>query len=233
MEQLKRLRTERNLSQTKLAQLADLNPATVNQIEKGAREPSTATLRKLAEALEVGLADLLEDDVPKAQAPLPSEADEQRRLHYLRAWRMHVAQVADRWRAKLEQHIRTSDEVQLDAGGLPADLRRMPLAYGWASEVSTMADDLTESTLEALQEAITRFTSHERREALEMLGALRRLGDIEDEIAHRAHREILDLIKTRPRTRNDEPKIGELERVRESAAQRNLLLDTVEAALAA
>lgn len=219
MEQLKRLRTERNLSQTKLAQLADLNPATVNQIEKGAREPSTATLRKLAEALEVCLADLLEDDVPKAQAPLPSEADEQRRLHYLRAWRMHVAQVADRWQAKLEEHDRTPSEV--------------PLIYGWGLEISTMADDLTESILEALQEAITRFSSRERREALEMLGALRRLGDVEREITHRVHREFRNLIKTRPGTRNDEPKIGELERVRESAAQRNRLLDTVEAALAA
>ncbi|MDP9481487.1 MAG: helix-turn-helix domain-containing protein [Actinomycetota bacterium] len=232
MEQLKRLRTERNLSQTKLAQLADLNPATVNQIEKGAREASTATLRKLADALDVSLVELLRDDSPKEQAPLSHEDEEQRRLHYLRAWRMHVDQVADRWRGKLEKHNRTSSEIQWETDGPPVE-GRMPLAYGWASEVSAMANDLAESILETLQEAISRFTLHERREALELLGALRRLGDIADQISDRAHREILDLVKGRHDTRNEEPETGELERARERAAQRNRLLNAVEAALAA
>jgi transcriptional regulator with XRE-family HTH domain len=60
MEQLKRLREERGLSQVKLAARADLNPATVNQIERGARNASPGTLRKLAEALGVSLVDLIE-----------------------------------------------------------------------------------------------------------------------------------------------------------------------------
>ena len=75
MEQLKRLREERGLSQVKLAARADLNPATVNQIERGAREASPATLRKLAAALDISLYDLLEEDSPKAQrrsSPEPS-----------------------------------------------------------------------------------------------------------------------------------------------------------------
>jgi transcriptional regulator with XRE-family HTH domain len=66
MDQLKRLRTEKGLSQAKLAALADIDPSTVNQIERGAREPSPATLRKLAQALDVSLAELLEDASPKA-----------------------------------------------------------------------------------------------------------------------------------------------------------------------
>lgn len=66
MEKLRRLREERGLSQVKLAARADVNPATVNQIERGKREPSPATLRKLAEALDVGIVDLLEDVSPKA-----------------------------------------------------------------------------------------------------------------------------------------------------------------------
>jgi transcriptional regulator with XRE-family HTH domain len=60
MEQLKRLRKERGLSQAKLAALADIDPSTMNQIERGAREPSTTTLRKLATALDVTLAELLD-----------------------------------------------------------------------------------------------------------------------------------------------------------------------------
>jgi transcriptional regulator with XRE-family HTH domain len=66
MDQLKRLRTEKGLSQAKLAALADIDPSTVNQIERGAREASPASLRKLAQALDVSLAELLEGADPKA-----------------------------------------------------------------------------------------------------------------------------------------------------------------------
>ncbi len=71
MEKLRRLRTEKGLSQARLAARAELDPSTVNQIERGAREASAATLRKLADALGIGLADLLEDDSPKVEPPLP------------------------------------------------------------------------------------------------------------------------------------------------------------------
>jgi transcriptional regulator with XRE-family HTH domain len=69
MEQLKRLREARGLSQTKLAARADVNPATVNQIEGGKRTASPATLHKLAAALDVSLYELLEGEpLPKASA---------------------------------------------------------------------------------------------------------------------------------------------------------------------
>ncbi len=103
MERLKRLRTARNLSQTKLAQLADLNPATVNQIERGAREASPATLRKLADALEVTLYELMEDEAPKVEAPHspePEKASEEER-RYLRAlfgsWAHHIDDQNAKW----------------------------------------------------------------------------------------------------------------------------------------
>jgi transcriptional regulator with XRE-family HTH domain len=67
MEQLKRLREAQGLSQTKLAARADVNPATVNQIEGGKRTASPATLHKLAAALDVSLYELLEGEPhPKA-----------------------------------------------------------------------------------------------------------------------------------------------------------------------
>ncbi len=69
MEKLKRLREERGLSQVKLAARADLNPATVNQIERGMRDASPGTLRKLADALEVSLYELMEAEAPKVEAP--------------------------------------------------------------------------------------------------------------------------------------------------------------------
>jgi transcriptional regulator with XRE-family HTH domain len=84
MDQLKRLRTEKGLSQAKLAALADVDPSTVNQIERGAREASPATLRKLAEALDVSIAELIEDTTPKALAPpsLLNNLAEERRTEW-------------------------------------------------------------------------------------------------------------------------------------------------------
>jgi transcriptional regulator with XRE-family HTH domain len=69
MEELKRLRKAKGLSQAKLAALADLDPSTVSQIETGARRANTRTLEKLAAVLGVEVSELF----PKGQAPLPLE----------------------------------------------------------------------------------------------------------------------------------------------------------------
>jgi len=69
MEELRRLRREKKLSQAKLAALADLDPSTVNQLETGTRRANMRTLEKLAGVLGVEVADFF----PKDQAPLPLE----------------------------------------------------------------------------------------------------------------------------------------------------------------
>ncbi len=69
MEELRRLRREKKLSQAKLAALADLDPSTVNQLETGTRRANMRTLEKLAGVLDVEVADFF----PKDQAPLPLE----------------------------------------------------------------------------------------------------------------------------------------------------------------
>ncbi len=79
MEQLKRLRSEKGLSQARLAARAGLDPSTVNQIERGAREASPPTLRKLADALDVSIADLLESETGKVQS-LPPDPEGVRRV---------------------------------------------------------------------------------------------------------------------------------------------------------
>lgn len=75
MEQLKKLRAAKGLSQAKLAARAGLDPSTVNQIERGMRNASPGTLRKLADALEVSLYELIEEEVPKAGAPPSPEPE--------------------------------------------------------------------------------------------------------------------------------------------------------------
>lgn len=70
MEELRRLRKQRGLTQAKLAVQAGLDPSSLSQIETGARQPNTRTLEKLAGVLGVEVVDLF----PKAQeAPRPLE----------------------------------------------------------------------------------------------------------------------------------------------------------------
>ena len=57
---IKRLRSEQNISQDRLSKLADLSLNTVVTVESGANEnPTIDTLTKIANALGVGVDDLI------------------------------------------------------------------------------------------------------------------------------------------------------------------------------
>jgi len=55
---LKKLREQRVLSLTDLAQIAGVNRVTINRIKNGKQKPMPRTLRKLAEALQVSVEEL-------------------------------------------------------------------------------------------------------------------------------------------------------------------------------
>ena len=60
-EKLRTLRERRFLSHRELAKRADVSPTTVLNLEAGRVEAQRRTVRKLAEALEVDPAELVED----------------------------------------------------------------------------------------------------------------------------------------------------------------------------
>ena len=60
---LKRIRSERGLSQEKLAEIVDLHRTYISGIERGMRNVSLRNIEKIAEALDVGVVDLLTDDL--------------------------------------------------------------------------------------------------------------------------------------------------------------------------
>lgn len=61
-QKLKRLRRGAGLTQTELSEMTGVAQSTIGQIETGERvEPRPATLRKLAQALDVSISDLIED----------------------------------------------------------------------------------------------------------------------------------------------------------------------------
>jgi transcriptional regulator with XRE-family HTH domain len=78
-KEIRRLREARGWSQAKLAGASDMGTSGISQIETGARNPSAATLSKIAEALGVEVRDLF----PLGQAPLP--LDDARSLEELHA----------------------------------------------------------------------------------------------------------------------------------------------------
>ena len=58
-EVVRKVRSERGLSQEKLAELADLDRTFVSMIERGKRHPTLETANSLAEALQVRLSVLI------------------------------------------------------------------------------------------------------------------------------------------------------------------------------
>jgi transcriptional regulator with XRE-family HTH domain len=65
-QQIRRLREGKGWNQAELAVYAGIGPSGVSQIETGKRNPSAATLQKIAEALGVEISDLF----PNVEAPL-------------------------------------------------------------------------------------------------------------------------------------------------------------------
>lgn len=71
---LRRIRTERSLSQRALAQLAGISPNSVGLIERDEISPSVATLQNLATALSVRMSYFFEEE--SEQRVLHADADE-------------------------------------------------------------------------------------------------------------------------------------------------------------
>ena len=61
-EKLKKIRTQRNMSQKEVAITVGIDRAQYSRFESGKVEPTLPTLRKLSEALQVKLADLFSED---------------------------------------------------------------------------------------------------------------------------------------------------------------------------
>lgn len=72
--EVRRLREAKAWSQTKLAADAGMGVSGISQIETGARNPSVATLQRIAEALGVGVGDLFGRDAQPSLAEGEMEA---------------------------------------------------------------------------------------------------------------------------------------------------------------
>jgi transcriptional regulator with XRE-family HTH domain len=88
VDRIRHARRRLGLSQEELAEASGVSAATIVQVELGHRRPQGRTLRKLAAALGVEVADLLEEEgPPKTPAPPPDQGAQRRRefLDYIKA----------------------------------------------------------------------------------------------------------------------------------------------------
>jgi putative transcriptional regulator len=109
LPRLKEVRELHGWSQTKLAEESGVSRDSISNYETGQREAYPATAKKLADALDVEIADLIEPARelahPLAEAPStsgqPKEeiSDEERHARYLRAWRGFVWKLVHQWEA--------------------------------------------------------------------------------------------------------------------------------------
>jgi len=101
-EEVKRLRQAKGWTQEQLAVYAGSSQPTVNLLEAGKRNPSAATLEKLARALEVDVVDLF----PKPQTPQPSLEDAMQSEALQEALAVLFQGLARRGQGIVEQSVR-------------------------------------------------------------------------------------------------------------------------------
>lgn len=76
--QIRRLRDERHLTQEEVAHRAGIHPTYLSGIERGLRNPSLRNIRAIAEALDVGVAQLFEFESDWVKACLQTTSDNER-----------------------------------------------------------------------------------------------------------------------------------------------------------
>ena len=97
MERLAELRERRALTLRELSAMSGVAADTINQIELGRRKPRPSTLRKLAKALDVEVADFFrEPEAPKAPS-VPQSLDELRDFLKARLGSAWIALPDDEW----------------------------------------------------------------------------------------------------------------------------------------
>jgi transcriptional regulator with XRE-family HTH domain len=157
MDRIRQLRTERGLSQAKLAVVAGMDPATLNRLEQGKGNPNLKTLERVAGALGVEVVDLF----PKVSAPyeptLLNNLEAERRSSVLAE---ALISSAERW-ANVAPPASMSEVVR--------HLAHIDAAHSIARPLAALSDDW--ATWE------NRFSAEERGEIMHVVEELRRASE--------------------------------------------------------
>lgn len=84
IENLKAIRKQKGLTQVMLAELADLSPGMIGDIESGRRNPTLTTIEKISLALDVPVQQLFHDNQEEyASSALDSKEELRKLIHRL------------------------------------------------------------------------------------------------------------------------------------------------------
>jgi transcriptional regulator with XRE-family HTH domain len=206
---LRSLRERAALSQEDLAELSGVARATIADLEAGKRPARPSTLRKVAQGLGVEVTDLYEEhEVPKTPAPplqaplFNGEAEEQRRIAYLRAWRIFLEDQAREWQADGEELLQ--DEEPNDAG-----------AVAWAVTNRRVVDSIRNKVLrEFATGTLPPEDSSEYQELMAVCKAIDRVTEITHEFMRHVALEVHERAKAQ-QTAADWSKVEVLEKIEE------------------
>jgi transcriptional regulator with XRE-family HTH domain len=181
-EEIRRRRKEKGLTLAQLASKAGMAQSAVSQIETGKRTPSSESVIKLANALDIEVGDLYPK---KAQAPLPLEQEDVSRRQ---GW-----QSLARVRSELLEEIAELWDTQLDEG--QHDWRTIQaiesagfrLFLNHVHEAKEMKRWLTPDQLAQLEHAEKRYEDHVHN----IVGLLRQVA--EEEKKRLSEAEVIDL----------------------------------------
>jgi transcriptional regulator with XRE-family HTH domain len=128
MERIRQLRKVRGLSQAKLAVMADMDPATLNRLERGTGNPNLKTLERVADALGVGVADFFLKAPPRSplEPSLLNGLEEEQR-------RTELEEIRESYREEREgvERYLVRWERWLETGGIPEEaVREFLMAAG-------------------------------------------------------------------------------------------------------
>ena len=185
MRELREIRLRRGLSQADLSAVTGVAEFTISEIESGKRaNPRPSTLRKLAQALGVEVADLYgEIDNPLGQAPpssiqLPLNGFEDERREALEILfdnlRIHLTGTADRWINEAETGLSFWSEDAAIVFSIEVNSQARHL-YGFVSEA-------LEPALESLFSGTLTLRS-EQRKLIQAVEHLTKAGEMVNEAA--------------------------------------------------
>lgn len=127
------------MTQKQLAEKIGFSPVNISQLENRDREPNMATLRKIAEALNVDVSELVGEEV---QGDIPILSHD---------WANDVATfIAGNFDKKIQEHLKTLDETKqlnhaiIDLLNINGDF----LAFGYLSELIKNPWNLNQAAIE-------------------------------------------------------------------------------------
>ena len=182
-QEIRRLREEKEWTQTQLAYHADTAPSSISLIESGRREPNVGTLRKLAQALDVELVELLGEPARKKARALPEPTEKQKAApgNYATDWVDLInltAEVGNRILSRRDVSLDEVSEISEQTYSLiKVGLHDVPLIYAWCDEEKQKAMDQAKRKLaevfdkldELVTEKVQELRGQEYRKKLSVL----------------------------------------------------------------